>query len=74
MWHQVIVVEKSYPEHCGVDTHTQEEDTDEAHHLVEGNKTEREGRLDHLKQCWMDYIMLPRNKSKLWIFLQALNL
>ena len=39
MWHQVIVVEHSYPEHCGVDADTQEEDTDEAHHLVERNNT-----------------------------------
>lgn len=35
MWDQVVVVEDSYPEHCVVDTDTQEEDTDEAHHLVE---------------------------------------
>lgn len=33
MWHQVIVVEKSYPEDCGVDARTHEEDTDKAHHL-----------------------------------------
>lgn len=33
MWHQVIVVENSYPEHRGVDTHTQEEDADKTHHL-----------------------------------------
>lgn len=39
MWHQVVVVENSYPEHRGVDTHTQEEDADKAHHLVERNKT-----------------------------------
>lgn len=45
MWHKVIVVEKSYPEHCRVDTDTQEEDTDKAHHLVERNKTDRGARL-----------------------------
>lgn len=39
MWHQVIVVENTYPEHCGVDANTQEEDTDETRHLVERNKT-----------------------------------
>ena len=38
MWHQVIVVEKSDPEHGGVDAHTQEEDSDEARHLVGRNK------------------------------------
>lgn len=45
MWHQVIVVENSYPEHCGVDTHTQEEDTDKAHHLVERNKSRKSGQV-----------------------------
>lgn len=38
MWHQVEVVENSYPEHGGVDAHTQEEDTNEARHLVKRNK------------------------------------
>lgn len=35
MWHQVIVVEKSYPENCGVDAHAHEQDTHKAHHLLE---------------------------------------
>lgn len=38
--HQVVVVEHSYPEYCRVDTHAQEEDSDEAHYLVERKKTE----------------------------------
>lgn len=42
--HQVIVVEKSDPEHCGVDTDAQEEDADKAHHLVERNRTSRKRR------------------------------
>lgn len=40
MWHQVVVVEKSYPEYCGVGAHTQEEDSDKAHHLVKKKKIE----------------------------------
>lgn len=44
MWHQVVVVENSYPEHCGVDADTQEEDADKARYLVEGNKTSRKRR------------------------------
>lgn len=47
MWHQVIVVENSYPEHCGVDTYTQEEDTDKARHLVEETKQQVE-RVDRV--------------------------
>lgn len=54
MRHQVVVVEKSNPEHCGVDADTQEEDADKAHHLVERNKTERGGRSACLVQCWKD--------------------
>lgn len=34
MWHQVIVVENSYPEHCGVNAHTHKQDTHKARHLV----------------------------------------
>lgn len=45
MWHQVVVVENPYPEHCRVDTDTQEEDADKAHHLVERKKTKVQARL-----------------------------
>lgn len=41
MWHQVVVIEKSYPEYCGVGAHAQEEDSDKAHHLVQGKKIEQ---------------------------------
>lgn len=44
MWHQIVVVENSYPENCGVDADTQEEDTDKAHYLVERNRTDRKER------------------------------
>ena len=37
VWYQVIVVEYSYLKHCRVDTHTEEEDTDKARHLVGEN-------------------------------------
>lgn len=51
MWHQVIVVENSYPEHCGVDADTQEEDADKAHHLVVRKQREEAGQLFH---SWTD--------------------
>lgn len=54
MRHQVVVVEKSDPEHCGVDADTQEEDADKAHHLVERNKTEGGGRSARSVQRWKD--------------------
>lgn len=38
MWHQVVVVENSYPEYCGVDAHAQEENSDKAYHLVKRKK------------------------------------
>lgn len=44
MWHQVVVVKNAYPEHCGVDADTQEQDADKARHLVERNKTSRKRR------------------------------
>lgn len=40
MWHQVVVVENSYPEYCGVDAHAQEENSDKAYHLVKRKKIE----------------------------------
>lgn len=33
MWDQVIVVKKTYVEHCGVDAHTEEEDPNKTDHL-----------------------------------------
>lgn len=41
MWHQVIVVKESYPEHCGVHAHTHEEDANKAHHLVGGKNNNK---------------------------------
>lgn len=41
MWHQVVVVENSYLEYCGVDAHAQEEDSDKAHHLAKRKKIEK---------------------------------
>lgn len=48
MWHQVIVVEKSYPEHCGVDAHTEEEDTDKACHLRKRKKKTQVDRISSM--------------------------
>lgn len=45
MWHQVVVVENAHPKHCGVDADAQEENTAEAHHLVETGKTKRQESL-----------------------------
>ena len=71
MWHQVAVVEHSYAEHCGVDADTQEEDTDETHHLVERQNRgkEQEGQLRLFTSAFCKYNMPQEKRQALQVLL-----
>lgn len=73
MWHQVVVVENSYPEYCGVDAHAQEEDSDKAYHLVKEKKIENKITIS----IWIfDHATLPNiylDANVVVLFFSGLN-